>query len=853
MAYPNSFICGDQAAMLALIYARINDICFRTDIQETFILTALPPTSISSWSQIAPSEGDIVESVFGRVGAIVAQTGDYEFSQLAEIPSTIIGIVSGGLMADYQCQPTDTVASLKDYSGNGNNATGTVGVAPTIAANGGLVCAGTGAVLLPSSLNSALTVQIFVSYQGSGNNSGNRPNFPVAGNGNGSASNALQFGFYPPNSNETASGFGTNVVGGKPLIAYDGGAQDVIASCFNGIGSISFVFGQSSNNTINEYYINGLPEQDGLVFRHASAGLQTVGEYQLGGCAAGSGALAANYFTGVIYRVLFYSTQLTSAQIQQNHNAMVAQLAGQGVNPNSISNAPTQDELLLVGDSITAGYETTIPWAASLNITQGSFNIDNDGCNGYKLTDFLSVSSNFDCMLKTNGGKNCLVIWAGTNDLANGADPSTVVGSLGAFCRARRIAGWKVIVVTMLSRVSNDANKNAYNTLIRQLWPTFADGLADVAANPNLGADGAYSDTTYFNTDQIHPTNLSATSIIAPIISSAINRLYGNTLNSGNPNQVKVGQPSPFQRVQWARSAGNGSGSTATVEFNLPTTTGNHIFVLVAYNTTAATVTGISDSQSNTYVSVHAAAVVTGNWKVQPWHAIDITGGVSNTITVTFSSASVGEIYLIAVEHKGIATSTPVDATSAIATGVSYTPSTAAVTTSEPNDVLIAYGTSFNFSGTDTAGIGYNLIQTGNIGIFDNYFVQFKIAVLAGSYSADCVTDSTVGEAVNWSMGLIAYLQGIVGSVFQIADSDVYLEIDSSGGNIQANLPDAIGCTGQIYTVKNIGSGNTLTIGTVNSETIDGNSTVTIGNLGVKRFRSDLVSASVAGANWVTL
>jgi hypothetical protein len=86
-----------------------------------------------------------------------------------------------------------------------------------------------------------------------------------------------------------------------------------------------------------------------------------------------------------------------------------------------------------------------------------------------------------------------------------------------------------MIVVTMISRsgngtggVTNDSLKNAYNDLIRQNWQTFADELADVGAS-TLGQDGDYSTTDFI--DGVHPAQASATNIIAPIISQAINHL----------------------------------------------------------------------------------------------------------------------------------------------------------------------------------------------------------------------------------------------------------------------------------------------------------------------------------------
>lgn len=76
-------------------------------------------------------------------------------------------VVQSGLLAEYRMLPTETPAALVDYSGNGNNATGTVGVAPTIiAGSGGVQFVKTGAIQLPAALNSALTIQILMNASG---------------------------------------------------------------------------------------------------------------------------------------------------------------------------------------------------------------------------------------------------------------------------------------------------------------------------------------------------------------------------------------------------------------------------------------------------------------------------------------------------------------------------------------------------------------------------------------------------------------------------------------------------------------------------------------------------------------
>src|SRR5262249_41231009 len=120
---------------------------------------------------------------------------------------------------------------------------------------------------------------------------------------------------------------------------------------------------------------------------------------------------------------------------------------------------------------------------------------------------------------------NVAVVLGGYNDWVNAGN--TVPGTfslLQRLCQHLRDMGWQVIVGTLTSRTGQDVNKNIYNALIRTNWPQFADGLADIAADSRIGADGAYANTTYFNADQIHPNDTGYT-IMAGIVQTAITNL----------------------------------------------------------------------------------------------------------------------------------------------------------------------------------------------------------------------------------------------------------------------------------------------------------------------------------------
>lgn len=77
-AISQTYVESSQAAMLALA-ADVGDICVRTDINETFILQALPASTLGNWVQLLfPTAG--VSSFNGRTGAVNPANGDYTFS-----------------------------------------------------------------------------------------------------------------------------------------------------------------------------------------------------------------------------------------------------------------------------------------------------------------------------------------------------------------------------------------------------------------------------------------------------------------------------------------------------------------------------------------------------------------------------------------------------------------------------------------------------------------------------------------------------------------------------------------------------------------------------------------------------
>lgn len=134
-----------------------------------------------------------------------------------------------------------------------------------------------------------------------------------------------------------------------------------------------------------------------------------------------------------------------------------------------------------------------------------------------------------DALIDPDAATNVLVVNCGSNDIA--ADQRNATGEqaaadLAAYCADRQTAGWTVVVTTVLPRTSTGVGANyetrrtTLNTAIRADWATYADALADTAADTTIG-DATDSDNTTYYSDKVHLT-FAGRHIAGPIIAAAI-------------------------------------------------------------------------------------------------------------------------------------------------------------------------------------------------------------------------------------------------------------------------------------------------------------------------------------------
>jgi len=143
-----------------------------------------------------------------------------------------------------------------------------------------------------------------------------------------------------------------------------------------------------------------------------------------------------------------------------------------------------------------------------------------------RITDMLTEARmEVDARYDPRGDQNVCVVLAGGGDIERGRSPSRVYGDLVRYCSGRRAAGFHVVVVTLLPRrtpLRFEADRQRFNELVRAGWSDFADGLADVAADPRIGDDGDQFHRRYYRPDAIHP-NAAGYGVMAAVTAPVLN------------------------------------------------------------------------------------------------------------------------------------------------------------------------------------------------------------------------------------------------------------------------------------------------------------------------------------------
>ena len=172
------------------------------------------------------------------------------------------------------------------------------------------------------------------------------------------------------------------------------------------------------------------------------------------------------------------------------------------------------------GDSLSA--TSNIPYSPLISLPSNwqSYNV---AIAGTQLSDMLA-NETADVLSKRVAGKPFIVsILGGTNDCVTGKPNSTSIANLLSYAANVHGVGGKINVLTLPSLENFETCREGLNTLIVSNAASF-DALTRIDLNANVGADGAWANTTYFS-DGRHWTSLAVNTIVAPLVQTQINSL----------------------------------------------------------------------------------------------------------------------------------------------------------------------------------------------------------------------------------------------------------------------------------------------------------------------------------------
>ncbi|WP_348269849.1 SGNH/GDSL hydrolase family protein [Edaphobacter paludis] len=418
----------------------------------------------------------------------------------ATVSSGMAGQLSASLLARYAL--TDGSGAPQDTSGNGNNATLPGGTANPAWTSQGISCNGTSqyfgapgtrtartfvwASTLTPQLNAALPAGAqFVSAFGV-------PDLSVV--------------------------FGGSFYGHHPAVAHAGTYGDMSNDTLQGTHTFALTLGTNSSTDPNVFYIDGMPTTY-ISSRAAAAALATA-DYQV--CGMNSGY--STYFGGNFYYFEAFSDEKTPTQIQQETAAVTQVVKSRGVAYNTVPSAATKDLYIAVGDSLTNG-EGVNPSSQYIAPTD-SFDVLNYGLGNSDSDDLFELFDAREAPLyRHNAGRNVIRLWVGTNDVSTrGRTPQQALDGIRAYCRKAKAVGFQTIVSDMISRTGNDNNMLALDTLLTT-QDTGCDLMLDLASDARIGAVGANTNASYFQSDNTHLNQAGQQNIVAPAETRAINLL----------------------------------------------------------------------------------------------------------------------------------------------------------------------------------------------------------------------------------------------------------------------------------------------------------------------------------------
>ncbi len=221
---------------------------------------------------------------------------------------------------------------------------------------------------------------------------------------------------------------------------------------------------------------------------------------------------------------------------------------------------------------------------------------------------------------------------------------------------------------------------------------------------------------------------------------------YSNTASATTLSTAPI-QPIPaFVQSNFATPQSNRT--SVTLPFTGAQRAGNLNVVIVGWSDTTQRVNSVTDTKGNTYSLAIGPTQIAGSVSQSIYYAANIAGAAAgaNSVTVTFSaSAPYPDVRIL--EYRGVAHSSPVDATAG-ATGSAVSTSSGAGTTSNPIDLVVGGLNTGAVASAPGSGFTLRMITTPNGDLAED-----RVVTTTGSYSAT----ASLAYPGDWVVQMVAF------------------------------------------------------------------------------------------------
>ena len=172
------------------------------------------------------------------------------------------------------------------------------------------------------------------------------------------------------------------------------------------------------------------------------------------GCWWGAGTLQSNAYEGTINYGLFYSDVKSAKDVLNISNYINAHVSTRSGYPVPTINSSSTSQLVLVGDSIIAGFNAGGTFLQNQIVTNSTYLISNFGIAGMSAASTAALGSERHLQIyAANAVSNKLIIEPGTNDVCViGHTPAQAWSDIEKIGLAAKAVGFKTILSTMISR-----------------------------------------------------------------------------------------------------------------------------------------------------------------------------------------------------------------------------------------------------------------------------------------------------------------------------------------------------------------------------------------------------------------